>query len=92
MLEDFRRLDIVRHGRKRTFHSRFHQDKGHRAELEAFAAAVLGRTELPIPFAEIVSTTLASLRAVESVSSGRPVEVDTAAFLRANSQRHRAVS
>jgi len=49
--------------------------------LEAFAAAVRGRGELPIPFDEIVLTTLATLRAVESCSSGRPVEPDTAAFI-----------
>ena len=67
VLEDFRRLELVRHGRKQTFRSRFRQDKGHRAELEAFAAAVRGRGESPIPFDEIVSTTLATLRAAESL-------------------------
>jgi predicted dehydrogenase/threonine dehydrogenase-like Zn-dependent dehydrogenase len=92
VLEDFRRLELVRHGRKQTFRSRFHQDKGHRGELEAFAAAVCGRGEPPIPFYEIVSTTLATLRAAESRSLGQPVEVDTAAFINSNSQSRRAVS
>jgi predicted dehydrogenase/threonine dehydrogenase-like Zn-dependent dehydrogenase len=92
VLEDFRRLELVRHGRKQTSRSRFRQDKGHRAELEAFAAAVRGRSESPIPFEEIVSTTLATFRAVESRSFGRPVEVDTAAFIGSNAQSQRAVS
>jgi predicted dehydrogenase/NADPH:quinone reductase-like Zn-dependent oxidoreductase len=92
VLEDFRRLELVRHGRKQTYHSRLRQDKGHRAELEALAAAVRGRGELPIPFAEIVSATLATFRAVESRSSGRPLEVNTAAFIRANAQFRRAAS
>ena len=92
VLEDFRRLELVRHGRKQSFRSRFRQEKGHRAELEAFASAVCGRRELPIPFHEIVSTTLTTLRAVESRSSGRVVEVDTAAFLSSCSQSRRAVS
>jgi predicted dehydrogenase len=92
VLEDFRRLELVRHGRKQTFRSRFRQDKGHRGELEAFAAAVRGRGEPPIAFDEIVSTTLATLRAAESRSSGQPVEVDTAAFINSNSQSRRAVS
>jgi len=92
VLEDFRRLELVRHGRKRTFRSPFRQDKGHRAELEAFAAAVSGRGKLPIPWDEIVSTTLASLRAAESGASGRSVAVDTAVFINSNSQSHRAVS
>jgi predicted dehydrogenase/threonine dehydrogenase-like Zn-dependent dehydrogenase len=92
VLEDFRSLELVRHGRKQTFHSRFRQDKGHRAELEAFAAAVRGHGDLPIPFVEIVSSTLATLSVVESTSLGRPVEVDTTAFMSANSQSRRAVS
>ncbi|HXM64705.1 MAG TPA: bi-domain-containing oxidoreductase [Terriglobales bacterium] len=92
VLEDFRRLELVRHGRKQTFRSRFRQDKGHRGELEAFAAAVCGRGELPIPFDEIVSTTLATLRAVESRSSGQPIEVNTADFIRSNSKSRRAAS
>jgi predicted dehydrogenase/threonine dehydrogenase-like Zn-dependent dehydrogenase len=91
-LEDFRRLEMVRRGRKQTFRSRFSQDKGHRGELEAFAAAVCGRGELPIPFDEIVSTTLATLRAVESRSSGQPIEVDTADFIMSSSQSRRAAS
>jgi predicted dehydrogenase/threonine dehydrogenase-like Zn-dependent dehydrogenase len=92
VLEDFRRLELVRHGRKQTFRSRFRQDKGHRGELEAFAATVRGRGEPPIAFDEIVSTTLATLRAAESRSSGQPVEVDTAAFINSNSQSRLAVS
>jgi len=87
VLEDFRRLELVRHGRKQTFRSRFRQDKGHRGELEAFARAVRGGGEPPIPFDEIVSTTLATLRAVESRSSGGPVALNTAAFISSNSPR-----
>jgi predicted dehydrogenase len=87
VLEDFRRLELVRHGRKQTFRSRFRQDKGHRGELEAFALAVRGGGEPPIPFDEIVSTTLATLRAVESLSSGGPVALNTAAFISSNSPR-----
>jgi predicted dehydrogenase/threonine dehydrogenase-like Zn-dependent dehydrogenase len=92
VLEDFRRLELVRHGRTQTFRSRFRQDKGHRTELQAFASAVRGQGELPIPFAEIVSTTLATLRVVESIFEGRPVGVDTAGFMSANSEPSRAVS
>jgi predicted dehydrogenase/threonine dehydrogenase-like Zn-dependent dehydrogenase len=92
VLEDFRRLELVRHDRRQTFRSRFRQDKGHYGELEAFAAAACSQGELPIPFDEIVSTTLATLRAVESRSSGQPIEVDTADFIRSNSPSRRAAS
>jgi predicted dehydrogenase len=92
VLEDFRRLELVRHDRRQTFRSRFRQDKGHYGELEAFAAAACSQGERPIPFDEIVSTTLATLRAVESRSSGQPIEVDTADFIRSNSPSRRAAS
>ena len=92
VLEDFRRLELVRHGRKQTFRARFRQDKGHRAEWGAFADAVRRRGEPPIPFAEIVSSTLATLRAAESCSSAQSVGVDTAGFIRSNSQLRLAVS
>ncbi len=92
VLEDFRRLELVRHGRKQTVQSRFRQDKGHHAELEAFATAVRGQGKSPIPFHEIVSTTLTTLRAVESRSSGRSVEVDVADFIKSSAHSCRAAS
>lgn len=84
VLEDFRRLELVRHGKKQTFRSRFRQDKGHRAELNAFADAIRSGGQIPIPFEEMVSSTLATLRAAESRSSGQPFEVDIATFLSSN--------
>ncbi len=85
VLEDFRRLELVRNGRKQVVHSRLRQDKGHAAEWEAFASAVRGGGETPIPFAEIVASTLATLRAVDSLSTGQPMPVDSADFLRSRS-------
>ena len=88
VLEDFRRLELVRHGKKQTFRSYFRPDKGHRAELEAFAATIRGQGQNPISFEEIVSSTLATLRAVESRSSGQPIKVDTAAFFTSTPVSH----
>jgi predicted dehydrogenase len=83
VLEDFRRLELVRNGRKEVVHSRWRQDKGHRAEWDAFAYAVEQRTEAPIGFAELVSSTLATLRVDEAVASGKRLTVDGASFLNA---------
>ena len=89
MLEDFRVLELIRHGRKQTFRSRLHQDKGHRREWEAFAAAIRNGSESPIPFEEIVASTLTTLRAVESHSSGLSLSIATEKFIRAHSSsRH----
>jgi predicted dehydrogenase/threonine dehydrogenase-like Zn-dependent dehydrogenase len=81
VLEDFRRLDLAHNGRKETVRSRWRQDKGHRAEWAAFAESVRGVAEPPIPFEEIVCSTLATFHLEESLSIGRPVAVDAAAFL-----------
>jgi predicted dehydrogenase/threonine dehydrogenase-like Zn-dependent dehydrogenase len=81
-LEDFRRLDLVRNGRKETVHSRWRQDKGHRAEWAAFADCVVGKSDAPIAFEEIVGSTLATLRADESLATGQCVAVAASAFLR----------
>jgi predicted dehydrogenase/threonine dehydrogenase-like Zn-dependent dehydrogenase len=91
VLEDFRRLELVRDGRKQVNQSRLRQDKGHRGEWAAFAAALQNGSEVPIPFAEIVSTTLTTLRAVESQLSGKSMLVDAAAFI-ANSHQCRSDS
>lgn len=92
VLEDFRRLELVRHGRKQVFRSRFRQDKGHRGEWRALAAAIRNGSESPLPFNEIVASTLATFCAEESGLSGLSVAVDASAFIRANSRApHSAV-
>jgi predicted dehydrogenase/threonine dehydrogenase-like Zn-dependent dehydrogenase len=80
-LEDFRRLELVRGGRKETIHSRWRQDKGHRGEWEAFAQSVQRQNEAPIRFEELVCSTLATLRIDESVATGKRLAVDSAALL-----------
>jgi len=92
VLEDFRRLELVRHGRKQTFRTLFRQDKGHRGEVEALAAAVRSQNESPIPFHQIVSSTLTTLRAEQSRSSGQAIAVDAQSFISSCSPLRRAVS
>ena len=67
VLEDFRRLELVRSGKKRVFRSLMRQNKGHRGEWKAFVTAIQTGAESPIPFRELVSTTLATF-ALEAVS------------------------
>jgi hypothetical protein len=69
-----------------------HQDKGHHGEWEAFAGAIRRGGASPISFEQIVSSTLATLRAVESDSSGLPVPVGAAGFIRANARSLRSES
>ena len=92
ILEDFRRLDLSHDGRKQTVRSHWRQDKGHRGEWQAFAACLREGTEAPIPFAEIISTTLVTIRAVESQSSGKPMTVDSSEFIRTHTNPQRSDS
>ena len=81
VLEDFRRLELMRNGNKQTIRSRWRQDKGHVAEWAAFVAAVQQPGKPAIPFQEIVCSTLATLRIDESAATGNSLPVDAAAFL-----------
>ena len=79
VLEDFRRLELVRRGKKRVFRSLLRQDKGHRGEWEAFITAIQNGAESPIPFREVVSTMQATFALEESRCLGKPVAVPSAA-------------
>ncbi len=85
MLEDFRRLELVRNGRKEILHSRWRQDKGHRNEWTAFVQGVQKQNPSPIPFDELVCSTLATLRVDESVQIGTRLAVNASAFLESRS-------
>ena len=82
VLDDFRRLEMVRGGRKQKTHSRLRQDKGHRAEWQTFAKSIvdLGAPRA-ISFEDIVCTTLATLCIEKSVATGMRIDVDTHSFL-----------
>ncbi|MFZ0806915.1 MAG: bi-domain-containing oxidoreductase, partial [Candidatus Sulfotelmatobacter sp.] len=81
VFEDFRRLELVRNGRKQTTHSRWRQDKGHNAEWAAFVQCVLGKRDAPISFDELISSSLATLRMNDAVASGQRLKVDSAEFI-----------
>ena len=81
ILEDFRYLEFVRNGRKQITRARLEQDKGHKAEMRAFVDAVQGKTPPPIPFEQIVASTLATLRLQNACQLGEPLRVDTNEFI-----------
>lgn len=81
VLDDYRRLELVRNGRRTTVHSRLRQDKGHRQECEAFVEALRAGKPTPIAFEEIVAATLATFRIQDSLSTGLPMAVEDGAVL-----------
>jgi predicted dehydrogenase/threonine dehydrogenase-like Zn-dependent dehydrogenase len=74
VLEDFRRLELIRAGNKKVVRS-LRQDKGHRSEWEAFVKAIQSGVDSPTPFGEIVTTTLTTFALEESRSLGKPVVI-----------------
>ena len=76
VLDDFRRLELVRNGRKSLSRSWLKQDKGHAAEWKAFCESIETGRPAPISFEEIVASTRATIRIVESQRSGREEMVE----------------
>jgi predicted dehydrogenase/threonine dehydrogenase-like Zn-dependent dehydrogenase len=81
ILEDFRRLELVRNGRKKITRARWSQDKGHKAEMHAFIDALRGKTPPPISFEQIVGSTLATLRVQNSCQTGQSLTVELSEFV-----------
>jgi predicted dehydrogenase/threonine dehydrogenase-like Zn-dependent dehydrogenase len=74
-LDDFRRLEMTHAGRRSLMRSPFRQDKGHAAAWQAFLSASLQGLPAPIPYNEIWAVSLASFAAMESLSTGRPINL-----------------
>jgi predicted dehydrogenase/NADPH:quinone reductase-like Zn-dependent oxidoreductase len=77
VIEDFRTVTTVADGRTRTKRLGG-QDKGHQAEIAAFADAIAGGKPSPIPFADLYAVSLASILAVRSLREGIPFEIPSA--------------
>ncbi|MBM4258953.1 MAG: zinc-binding dehydrogenase [Deltaproteobacteria bacterium] len=76
VLDDFRSLELVRHGNRQVHKARLRQDKGHRGEWEAIVAAIQKGAPEPIPFTESVVVTRATFAIVESLRTGKAVKID----------------
>jgi predicted dehydrogenase len=83
VLDDFRKLEMTRFGKRSTLSARWRQDKGHRGEWQAFAKCLREGGPDPIPFESIVSSTLTTFCIQKSRSSGQPVIVDVSGFMQA---------
>ncbi len=75
VLDDYRSLEMIHGGRRKVIRSRLRQDKGHRAEWEAFTAVILAGGPPPIPYEHLFGVTRATFAAVESLRSGKKVVI-----------------
>jgi predicted dehydrogenase len=77
-IDNFLTLSVTENGRTRVEKAKLGQDKGHRGELEAFAAAVAAGGPAPVDEAELVETSLATIAVLESLAEGRRITLDEA--------------
>ncbi|MEO5375920.1 MAG: bi-domain-containing oxidoreductase [Alphaproteobacteria bacterium] len=73
-IDNFLDLTVAAGGRVRRETAKFGQDKGHRAELTAFVAAV-GRGVAPVAEEETIETSLATIAVVESLRDGCRIDL-----------------
>lgn len=75
ILNDFRALELVTENRKKVVHSALRQDKGHTNAWHGFLSALKNGGLPPIPYDQLISTSLASFAALESLRSGNRVDL-----------------
>ena len=76
VLDDFRSLELVYQGKRQTIRSRMRQDKGHRAEWDAFSSAITSGGPAPIPYEHLLGVTEASFATMDALRSGQSVSIE----------------
>jgi predicted dehydrogenase/threonine dehydrogenase-like Zn-dependent dehydrogenase len=76
LLNDFRTVELVCNGKRRTYSSRLRQDKGHQAEWKAFSEAILMGNPPPIPYEQIFGVMQATFAVQEALRTGTTIKID----------------
>jgi len=76
VIDDFRALDLWHGGQRKRHSSWLRQDKGHRAEWEAFCTAILENSLPPIPYNQLWGTAYATLAACQALQSGSRIVIE----------------
>jgi polar amino acid transport system substrate-binding protein len=74
IIDDFRRLELIRGGRQRVYKGR--QDKGHKQQIESWLKSLEENLPIPIPFLESVNATIAAFMVHESLNKGKVIYFD----------------
>ena len=73
VLDDYVSLTTIKDGKKKV--ESMAQDKGWKAEMAAFAAAIKSGGDAPIPYEQLIGVTKSTFAAVESIRSKGAVEI-----------------
>ena len=74
-INDFRGMTVTTDGRESKHGNSLEQDKGHTAELRAFADTVAAGGPAPADEAEIVESSFATIAVLEALQRGTPVDL-----------------
>jgi predicted dehydrogenase len=74
-LHDWRKLELVNKGRRTVKRHWLKQNKGHKGAWLAFLESLQSEKTPPIPYQHMIGVTLASFAALESLRSGKTVEI-----------------
>lgn len=75
-IDNFLTLSVTENGRTRSEKAKMGQDKGHRAELAAFAQAVSSGAAAPVDESELIETARATIAVLTSLRDGRRIALD----------------
>jgi len=75
MLDDFRRLELIKNGRRKSRRSILRQDKGHREEWLRFSQAVIQAKPSPIFFNEVAAVSRTTFAILKSIKETIPVTI-----------------
>jgi predicted dehydrogenase/threonine dehydrogenase-like Zn-dependent dehydrogenase len=75
VLDDFRSLELIYDGKRKVHRARLAQDKGHRAEWEAFSASLLGGGQPPVPYDQIFGVMQATFAAQYALRQAKSIKI-----------------
>lgn len=75
-LDDFRTLEMVHQGKRQLIRSPMRQDKGHRAEWEAFSAAIIAGGPAPIPYEHLFGVTEITFSVIDALRSRKSISIE----------------
>jgi polar amino acid transport system substrate-binding protein len=73
IVNDFRWAEFSRNQKTRKIRER---GKGHREEIKAFVDALIDGKSAPIDFSNLVSTTVTTIKIIESLKGGTPIWIN----------------
>jgi predicted dehydrogenase len=76
VLHDWRKLELVQDGKREVRRGLLRQDKGHQSAWRKFIDAVQSTKSPPISYEQLIGVTRASLAAVQSLRSGKPIAIE----------------